>query len=58
MIGGGDAESIEDLLMAGFLAVVIFGSSPTPSPVSELYRLHTGRQRKRDNLFSGWGWTG
>ncbi len=43
----------------GFLAVVCFGSSPTPllpSSVSKLDRRHTGRLRKRDNLMTGeWG---
>ncbi len=38
---------------SGFLAVVWFGSYPTPpSPVSKLDRRHTGRRRKRDNLLS------
>jgi hypothetical protein len=34
------------------LAVVLFGSSPTPppNPVSELDRRHKGRLRKRDNF--------
>ena len=38
----------------GFLAVVSFGSSPTPSPspVSKLDRRHTGRLRKRDDLLT------
>jgi hypothetical protein len=39
------------------------GSSPDhssfPSPVSKLYRRHTGRLRKRDNLLAGGGgWGG
>jgi hypothetical protein len=38
-----------------FLAVVWFGSSPTPSTsISKLDRRHTGRLRKGDNL-RGWG---
>ncbi len=36
----------------GFLAVVWFGSSPTPSPVSKLHRRHTGRLRKRETTCS------
>ncbi len=40
----------------GFLEVVRFGSSPTPSPVSitSTWR-HTGRLRKRDNFVRGEG---
>jgi hypothetical protein len=41
-----------------FLAVVCFGSSPTPclnSPVRKLERRHTGRLRKRDNVLKGEG---
>ncbi len=34
----------------GFLSVVWFGSSPTPSPLS---RRHTGKLRKKDNLLTG-----
>jgi hypothetical protein len=39
----------------GLLAVVWFGSSPTPSPslVIMLDRQHTGRLRKRDNVLTG-----
>ncbi len=38
----------------GLLAVVWFGSSPSPppSPVSKLDRRHTGRLRKKDNLLT------
>ncbi len=41
----------------GFLAVVWFGSSHTPSPlnVSKLHWRHTERLRMRDNLLTGWG---
>ncbi len=45
----------------GFLAVVWFGSSPSPFPpslVSKLDRRHTGRLRKRDNLLTGKGGDG
>jgi len=46
----------------GFLAVVGFGSSPTPLPalfpVSKLDRRHTGRHWKRDNLRTGEGGRG
>jgi hypothetical protein len=41
-----------------FLAVVCFGSSPTPclnSPVRKLKRRHTERLRKRDNVLKGEG---
>jgi hypothetical protein len=37
----------------GFLAVVWFGSFPTPSLGSNLDRWHIGRLRKRDNLPTG-----
>jgi hypothetical protein len=37
-----------------FLAVVLFGSSPT-LPVSKLDCRHTGRLRKRDKLLTGEG---
>jgi hypothetical protein len=37
------------------LAVVGFGSFPTPSPASRLDGRHTGRLRKRDNLLRGEG---
>ncbi len=40
----------------GYLAVVWFGSSPTP--VSKLDRRHTGRLRKRDNFLTGEGGRG
>ncbi len=41
----------------GFLAVLLFGSSPapSPSPVSKLDWQHTGRPRKRENLMTGEG---
>jgi hypothetical protein len=38
--------------LAVFLAVV-FGSSPTPSPVSKLDRRDAGRLRRRDNWLAG-----
>jgi hypothetical protein len=51
-------ESIEKMIYrgSGSLAVVWFGSSPTP-PVSKLNRRrrHTVRLRKRDNLLTGEG---
>ncbi len=42
---------------SGFLAVVRFGSSPTPPPHTrqEAHRRHTGRLRKRNNLQMGKG---
>ncbi len=47
----------------GFLAVVWFGSSPTPLPhppssLSKLNRQHTGRLRKKDKLLTGEGGRG
>jgi hypothetical protein len=35
-----------------FLGVVRLGSSPAPSPITELDWLHTGRLRKRDNFLT------
>ncbi len=37
----------------GFLAVICFGSTPPPSPVSKLGLRHTGKLRKSDNLLTG-----
>ncbi len=39
----------------GFLAVLGFGSSPTPSPVSKLDRRHKERPRKREKSLTGEG---
>ncbi len=43
----------------GFLAVVWFGSSPSPFPVCQFDWRHTGRLRKRENFLTrvgeGWG---
>ncbi len=41
----------------GFLAVVWFGSPPTPPhPLPSVDRRHTGSLKKRDNLLTGYGW--
>ncbi len=42
----------------GFLAVLWFGSSPTPSPVSLLYRRHTGAEIERQFTDGRRGWEG
>ncbi len=45
---------LNDYRGPGFLAVILFGSSVTPSPViNELGRRNGGRLRKREKLLNG-----
>jgi hypothetical protein len=53
-----NSDCLMDYRGPGFLAVVLFGSSPPPTPptpVSKLDGRHQGNLRKRDNLLKGGG---